>query len=44
MSKHETPLTRGYWKEIGGTLVEEFLAVKQGPGPVFITFDGVFSA
>ncbi len=21
MSKHETPLTRRYWKEIGGTLI-----------------------
>ena len=29
MSKHETPLTRRYWKEIGGTLIEEFLAVKK---------------
>lgn len=27
MSKLETPLTRRYWKETGGTLVEEFLAV-----------------
>jgi len=24
MSKLETPLTRRYWKQIGGTLVEEF--------------------
>ena len=28
MSKHETPLTRRYWQEIGGTLVEEFLAIR----------------
>jgi hypothetical protein len=27
MSKLETPLTRAYWKKVGGTLVEEFLAV-----------------
>lgn len=27
MSKRETPLIRAYWQEIGGTLVEEFLAV-----------------
>ena len=27
MSKHETLLTRRYWKEIGGTLIEEFEAV-----------------
>jgi len=31
MSKHETPLTRRYWQETGGTLVEEFLAVPLGP-------------
>jgi len=24
MSKHETPMTRWYWSQIGGTLVEEF--------------------
>lgn len=27
MSKRETPLTRRYWKSVGGTLVEEFPAV-----------------
>ena len=27
MSKHETQMTRWYWKQIGGTLVEEFIAV-----------------
>ena len=27
MSKLETPLTRRYWEETGGTLIEEFLAV-----------------
>ena len=27
MSKRETPLTRRYWSEVGGTLVEEFLVV-----------------
>ena len=27
MSKHETPMTRWYWKQVGGTLVEEFVAV-----------------
>ena len=30
MSKHETPLTRRYWKSIGGTLIEEYLAVRNG--------------
>jgi hypothetical protein len=29
MSKHETPLTRMFWEEVGGTLIEEFLAVKR---------------
>jgi len=27
MSKLETPLTRRYWEETGGSLIEEFLAV-----------------
>ena len=27
MSKLETPLTRRYWKNVGGTLIEEFPAV-----------------
>ena len=25
MSKLETPMTRRYWKRVGGTLLEEFL-------------------
>lgn len=29
MSKHETPMTRWYWRQVGGTLVEEFVAVKR---------------
>jgi hypothetical protein len=28
MSKHETPMTRWYWQPVGGTLIEEFVAVK----------------
>ena len=41
MSKKETPLTRKFWKEVGGTLVEEFHAVRRGPdrGPRLL--DGV---
>ncbi|MCP5485095.1 MAG: hypothetical protein H7A22_06145 [Spirochaetales bacterium] len=31
MSKHETPLIRAYWERIGGTLIEEFLAVETSP-------------
>jgi hypothetical protein len=30
MSKHETPMTRWYWKQVGGTLIEEFIAVHGG--------------
>jgi hypothetical protein len=32
MSKQEAPLTRAYWKKVGGTLIEKFLAVPQGTG------------
>jgi hypothetical protein len=30
MIKHEIPMTRWYWKQVGGTLVEEFIAVHRG--------------
>lgn len=30
MSKRETPMTRWYWEQVGGTLVEEFPAVIPG--------------
>ena len=30
MSKRETPLTRRYWKSVGGTLIEEFEAIPLG--------------
>ena len=38
MSKKETPLTRAYWKNIGGTLIEEFPAVRatKDNGPRYI--------
>jgi hypothetical protein len=29
MSKHETPLTRRFWTEVGGTLIEEYQAVRR---------------
>ena len=29
MSKLETPMIRWYWEQIGGTLIEEFLAVRR---------------
>jgi hypothetical protein len=28
MSKHETPMTRWYWHQVGGTLIEEFRVVE----------------
>jgi hypothetical protein len=28
MSKHETPMTRWYWQQVGGTLIKEFVAVE----------------
>jgi hypothetical protein len=31
MSKHETPMTRRYWKRVGGTLLEEYLVVPSRP-------------
>lgn len=30
MSKHETQMTRWYWKQVGGTLIEEFPALHRG--------------
>ena len=41
MSKLETPLTRRYWREIGGTLIEEFPAVRYGPNQGRRLLDGV---
>jgi len=29
MSKLETPMIEEYWRQVGGTLIEEFLAVKR---------------
>lgn len=41
MSKHETPLTRRYWKEVGGTLIEEFTAIPRGVDHAPRMMDGV---
>ena len=41
MSKRETPLTRRYWQEIDGTLIEEFPAVRSGPNQGRRSLDGV---
>ena len=32
MSKLETPMTRWYWKQVGGTLIEEYPAVRRSKG------------
>ena len=41
MSKHETPMTRWYWRKVGGTLIEEFVAVKETPTCGRRVLDGV---
>lgn len=41
MSKHETPMTRWYWEQVGGTLIEEFLAVAASPTNGQRLIDGV---
>ena len=41
MSKNETPLTRRYWQSVGGTLVEEFPAVRKSPTNAQRLIDGV---
>ena len=41
MSKLETPLTRKFWKSVGGTLVEEFPAVLKSKNNSRRMMDGV---
>jgi len=41
MSKYETPLTRRFWDEVGGTLIEEFPAVLRGKNNSQRLMDGV---
>ena len=41
MSKLETPLTRRYWKSVGGTLMEEFRAVRRSAVQEQRFLDGV---
>ena len=41
MSKHETPLTRRYWKSVGGTLIEEFTAIPRGTDHGARIIDGI---
>jgi hypothetical protein len=41
MSKKETPLTRKYWQEIGGTLIEEFVMVRKSQNNGIRLIDGI---
>jgi hypothetical protein len=41
MSELETPLIRWYWNQIGGTLIEEFRAVKRTKNTGQRLIDGV---
>jgi hypothetical protein len=41
MSKLETPMTRWYWQQVGGTLIEEFVAVEPTPTCGRRVLDGV---
>lgn len=41
MSKHETPMTRWYWQQVGGTLIEEFKAATKDNGSAQRLIDGV---
>jgi hypothetical protein len=41
MSKHETPMTLWYWHQIGGTLIEEFCAVRPSRSCGVRLIDGV---
>jgi len=41
MSKRETPMTRWYWQQTGGLLIEEFPLVKAGPGGAARFADGL---
>jgi hypothetical protein len=41
MSYHETPMTRWYWQQVGGTLIEEFIVVQRTPTCGQRVVDGV---
>ena len=41
MSKRETPLTHHYWETVGGTLIEEFVAVLPSDSNARRLMDGV---
>lgn len=41
MSLHETPLLRKYWKQVGGTLIEEYPAAGHGARHGHRNIDGI---
>jgi hypothetical protein len=41
MSKLETPMTHWYWRQVGGTLIEEFCAVPRGEDCSNRRIDGI---
>jgi hypothetical protein len=41
MSKKETPMTRWFWEQTGGLLIEEFQVVKSAPGISPRVLDGL---
>ena len=41
MSKHETWRTRKYWEQVGGLLIEEFVAVQNAPDRGRRPIDGI---
>ena len=41
MGKLETPMTRWYWQQVCGTLVEEFCAVRRGDDCSNRLIDGI---
>jgi hypothetical protein len=41
MSKHEMPMIRWYWQQVGGTLIEEFCAVPRSQDCSNRMIDGV---
>jgi hypothetical protein len=41
VSKLETPMIRRYWEQVGGTLIEEFMAVPRKPGQGRRMIDGI---
>ena len=41
MSRHETPMTRWYWNQVGGLLIEEYMVVSRGAQQTRRLVDGL---